>query len=165
VNAVASAAWVVVLGAAAAALAGIALWTRRPFFSALALGGAGVFVFALLLLADTPGLAVAALACTWAVSASGLVVGSALSAIERAAGLPDRRGPWALALFASALLTGSLALGVFAVDWPAAPSARAGSAAAGVASAFALGDWMLAACAAAGALSLAALAPAPDEEP
>ena len=81
-----------------------------------------------------------------------------------AAGLPDRRGPWALALLASALLTGARALGVFAVDWPAASSPRAAGAAAGVASALSLGDWMLAACAAAGALSLFALAPAPDEQ-
>jgi hypothetical protein len=162
---------VIVLGLAAATLAVLALWTRRVFFSALMLAGAGVFVAVLLALAGAAGLGVAALACTWGVAASGLVVGSTLSETERAHGVSPARGPWALALLASALLTASLALGVLAVDWPgtrardaaqerlaATRGARAGAAAVTAA------DWLLAACAASGALALFVLAPAREEQ-
>ena len=161
-NAVATTTGIAALGLVACALAGVALWTRRPFFSSLSLGAAGVAVFVLLLLAGDAGVAVAALACTWAVAASGLVVGSVLSGTERETGIPDRRGPWALALLASALLVASLALGLFAVDWPLPREGIASPSRTGVA--LSLADWLLAACAATGVATLLTLAPAPDEE-
>jgi hypothetical protein len=150
------------LGLVTFALAGMALLTRRLFARAMALSAMGAALFSLLFVAGFPGMAVSALAAVWGVAAGGLVVGWTLSRVEAPLEDPGRRGPWLLALASSTLLSGALAIGILAVDWPGTrPDARSVAPAPDAA----LAGWALAALTLAAALALAAFSPRGDERP
>ncbi len=158
------------LAAGAVVLAAVSLAGRRPFSGAIALAGMGAVVAALLAAEGFAGLAVAALAAVWGVAAAGLVVGRRLSEVEAQESAAPARGPWVLALIASAILALSLMLGVLVVDWPGARLAVSSAQGAGTAGVGAdrdaarLCEWALAALGAAAALVLAAFAPRTKEE-
>lgn len=148
---------VLAAGAAALAFASAALVTRRLFASATALAACGASVGALFLLAGSPSVAAAALAASWGIAGSSLVVGWNLSRVES----PEearRRGPWILALASTAILVSALGLGILAVDWPKSAMPVASSTHA----ASTLEGWALAALALAGACALASFSPRSD---